>query len=199
MFAGSAAYRNWAMKFPQQDYFGADQGKVQTKIAPARGWQRRGFQMTPVSQPSHIPAGDQRPPFENGCSIRRTLETARKACSCAVSGARRSLKMKRDRWDSPACRGRHLLKRTRHWRRVPVREETVRRISRFAAALCVAIHTRRGTFGRAESGAIEKKPAGVTPSASLATACADPPSANQAPNVNRNCHANGLKYQTPLG
>jgi len=43
IFAGSAAYRNWAIKIPQQDYVGADQGKVQTKTAPARGWQRRGF------------------------------------------------------------------------------------------------------------------------------------------------------------
>ncbi len=47
MIAGSAAYRNWAIKIPQQNYVGADQGKVQTKIAPARGWQRRGLLMTP--------------------------------------------------------------------------------------------------------------------------------------------------------
>jgi hypothetical protein len=39
-------------------------------------------------------------------------------------------------------------KGTRHLRRVPVREETVRNISRFAAALCVVIHTRRGNSAR---------------------------------------------------
>jgi hypothetical protein len=35
-------------------------------------------------------------------------------------------------------------KRTRHWRRVPVREETLGKVSRFSATLCVVIHTSEG-------------------------------------------------------
>ena len=48
MFAGSAAYRNWALKFPQHEYVGPDRDKVQTKTAPARGLFAPGFRMTLV-------------------------------------------------------------------------------------------------------------------------------------------------------
>ena len=43
-----------------------------------------------------------------------------------------------------AGRGQRFSKKTRHWRRVAVLGETVGKVSRFAAALCVVIHTRKG-------------------------------------------------------
>jgi hypothetical protein len=58
---------------------------------------------------------------------------------------------RRDSKNACAGRGRRFLKRTRHWRRVPVGEETVPKINRFAAALCVVIHTRGGIFWRCAS------------------------------------------------